>query len=86
MKSKIVDLKKPKVRAIQIQFKGEDEIIFFDLRRIALDFDLDQTGLSRLILTEWVKDYKARKTNKEKNGPYQLPLFTEKQIKKAGIK
>lgn len=85
---KIIDeTKEEKPRAIQIQFKGADEPAFFELRRQALDFDLDLTGLSRLILKEWSWLYGQRRKNGGGPKPFQLPLFPEsKTLKKKRVK
>jgi len=50
--------------AIRIQFKGKDQSDYFSLYKIAAeDFEIPGTSLGRLIICQWLKQYREKKKN-----------------------
>jgi hypothetical protein len=46
--------------AVRVEFAGKYQTDYFSLRKIAInDFRMSQTGLARMILCEWIRNYRG---------------------------
>lgn len=73
--------------AIRIQFKGKYQAEYFSLRKIAEeDFQSNQTALGRLIICDWLKDYRERKAAGRPTGTQQMVMILAAEREKANKK
>jgi hypothetical protein len=62
--------------AIRVEFNGKYQVDYFSIRKIAEeDFGTSQTALSRLILSEWVKEYREKKAAGKPLGVQQMVMI-----------
>jgi hypothetical protein len=62
--------------AIRITFTGKDQSDYFSLNKIATeDFETNQTALARLIITEWLRDYREKKKAGKSTGTQQMVMI-----------
>lgn len=46
--------------AVRVEFAGKYQTDYFSLRKIAInDFRMSQTGLARMVLCEWIRNYRG---------------------------
>lgn len=75
--------------AIRITFKGKDQSDYFSLKKIAEeDFaPITQTGLGRLIICDWLREYREHKREGRTAKAQQMVMIltgTKKTAKPAG--
>lgn len=62
--------------AVRIVFTGKDQADYFSLNKIAKeDFETNQTNLARLIICEWLREYREKKKAGKPTGTQQMIMI-----------
>lgn len=71
--------------AVRIVFKGKDQSDYFSLKKIAEDdFDVTQTALGRLIICDWLRNYRDIKKAGHSAKAQQMVMILKGEKKPAG--